>query len=523
MKPRRAGVMIPLFSLASSRSWGIGEYLDLPVFTAWLQTTGHSFVQILPITELPESETSPYSALTAMAIDPIFIALPAVEEFAVLGGEQHLPPEDRDALAHVRSSAKVLHREVRTIKSKWLRRSYEQFARTHLNADTPRGRAFASFANAHAAWLDDYALFRALREQHAQAPWWDWPESLSRRDATALRQAQASHADEVTFRKYLQWIAADQWNAARRAASPVRIFGDVPFMISADSPDVWGRQDEFRFDATVGVPPDAFSETGQDWGLPPWRWEVMAENDFEWMKMRAERTAELFDGFRLDHLVGLYRTYMRPRDTTVAPFFAPADEPQQLALGERLVSLYANTGAEVIAEDLGVVPDFVRDSLRRLGVPGFKVMRWERKWAEEGKPYIDPSDYHPVSVATTGTHDTEPLVTWWQSLDADERAQVLAIPSVQRLVKTSSTELDAMIAALLQSTSYLTILPLQDLFGWPDRINTPAQVSEENWSWMLPWRVDRLATLDESRSRAAQIAEWIDGARREREAAEQSS
>lgn len=505
--------MIPLFSLASSASWGIGEYRDLARFAAWLRAAGQAFVQILPITELPEAETSPYSALTAMAIDPIYIALPALEDFAALGGEAQLSPDDRETLARVRTSRRVAYAGVRALKYKWLRRAYEHFARTELANNTSRARDFARFARDHTAWLDEYALFRALRGRYAQRPWWDWPAPVAQRDAAALAHAAEELKDEITYRKYLQWVAEEQWDAARRDAAPLEIFGDVPFMISSDSPDVWTRQNEFRFDATVGVPPDAFSESGQDWGLPPWRWEVMAANDFAWMRTRAERTAELFDGFRLDHLVGLYRTYMRPQAEDIEPSFAPASEAEQLALGERLVSLYTSTGAEVIAEDLGTVPDFVRASLARLAVPGFKVMRWERQWTEPDQPYIDPADYHPVSVATTGTHDTEPLVTWWEAQDEDERAEALAVPAVQRHL-TSSSELDALLRGLLDAASYLAILPLQDVFHWPDRINTPAQVSDENWSWLLRWPVDKLMEIPEARKRAADLAAWTRDAKR---------
>ena len=514
MHRRRAGVMIPLFSLASTRSWGIGEYHDLPTFAAWLQAAGQSFVQILPITELPEGDTSPYSALTAMALDPIFIAVPEVEDFAAVGGESSLSATDRDLLERVRASRKVLHRDVRALKSRALRRAFEHFASAELESGSDRAKKFARFEEEHSAWLDDYALFRALREHHAQLPWWEWPKPIAQRDAAAVADAGRAHHDEIVYRKYLQWIAAEQWSAARRNARDTAIFGDVPFMISSDSPDVWTRQREFRFDASVGVPPDAFSESGQDWGLPPWRWEVMAENDFAWMRTRAARTAELFDGFRLDHLVGLYRTYIRPHDGKVEPFFAPSEEPEQLALGERLVSLYTDTGAEVIAEDLGTVPDVVRASLQQLEVPGFKVMRWERRWNEPGEPYIDPAEYHRVSVATTGTHDTEPLIVWWQSLDAAERHEVLAMPSVRRHVAASANELDAVLRGLLEAASYVTIVPMQDLFGWPDRINTPAQVSEDNWNWMLPWRVDELLSNPEPRDRASAIAAWTRDSRR---------
>jgi 4-alpha-glucanotransferase len=506
--------MVPLFSLLSKQSWGIGEYRDLATFCGWLRTTGHSFVQILPITELPESETSPYSALTAMALDPIFIALPALEDFAAIGGEAQLPVADREVLERLRASSRVAHRDVRSLKNKWLRRAHEHFTRHEVGTASRRGRNFLAFADAHAAWLDDYALFRAIRHEHAQLPWWKWPQPLAVRDPAATRRARLHLAGEIAFREYLQWIAAEQWAAVRREAAPVQIFGDVPFMISSDSPDVWTRQTEFQLDATIGVPPDAFSDTGQDWGLPPWRWDVMARRDFDWMKMRAQRTAEMFDGFRLDHLVGLYRAYIRPLDEARAPFFAPEDEPTQLALGERLVSLYADTGAEVIAEDLGTVPDYVRASIAQLGIPGFKVMRWERDWEEDEQLYIDPADYPPISVATTGTHDTEPLVTWWRSLDESEQKQVLCIASVARYLSSGAAPLDAIRRVVLDSPSYLTILPIQDVFGWEDRINTPAQVGEENWTWRLPWPVESLSTLSEPRTRAPQIAEWVRAARR---------
>ena len=511
---RRAGVMIPLFSLASNSSWGIGEYRDLAVFAQWVRAAGQSFVQILPITELPANETSPYSALTAMALDPVFIALPDVEDFDAIGGERVLPADDRETLDRIRAEKQVAHRAVRDLKAKWMRRAFERFAATELAGDSTRARQFAQFNREHEAWLDEYALFRALRQAEAQRAWWQWPAPLAKRDTQALEQARNEHRDEISFWKYQQWIAAEQWAAARRAAAPIEVFGDVPFMISADSPDVWTRQDEFRFDGTVGVPPDAFSETGQDWGLPPWRWDVMAATDFAWMRTRAERTAELFDGFRLDHLVGLYRTYIRTKEEGKEPFFAPADEAQQLALGTALVSLYLKTGAEVIAEDLGTVPDFVRKSLAELQVPGFKVMRWEKQWKDPATPYIDPTDYPEISVATTGTHDTEPLITWWESLDEQERAETLAMPSVERHLADSSSELDAIVRALLDSASYLTIVPMQDFFGWADRINTPASVSEENWSWLLPWRVDRLLETPEARDRAAQVALWTRAAAR---------
>lgn len=521
MSPRHSGIMVPLFSLRSSASWGIGEFADLPLFAEWARAARQALVQILPITEVPIAETSPYSALTAMALDPIYIRLALVDEFVALGGESALSSTEREELEGVRAAPRVGYAAIRGLKDRALRRAYDRFRENAAHAREPETRPdrqdrFEAFARESAAWLDEYALFQALRSRHQLLPWWDWPHPLKDREDAALREAREQLAHEIGFRKYVQWIASEQWTAARRAAAPTLIFGDVPFMISADSPDVWTRQAEFRFDATVGVPPDAFSKTGQDWGLPPWRWEVMAGNDFEWMRQRARRTADLFDGFRLDHLIGLYRTYVRPTDKSIEHFFAPADQPTQLRLGETLVAIYRDTGAAIIAEDLGIVPEFVRESLRGMRVPGFSVMRWERQWAEPGKPYIDPAEYAELSVATTGTHDTEPLVCWWESLSVDEQRGILELPSVRRHLPEGARPLDAIVAALLHARSQLAILPIQDVFGWPVRINTPAVIQAENWSWMLPWPVDRLGEIPEARERAAALARWTTEAGRAR-------
>jgi 4-alpha-glucanotransferase len=502
----------------SSRSWGVGEFLDLPPFAKWARA-GQSFVQVLPILEIPDHETSPYSALTAMALDPIFIALPEVEDFSALGGISALTPEDREALTSVQSATRVQHRAVRGLKRRWLRRAYERFVQDEAGPQAPRFQRFNAFAEREAWWLDDYALFRALRGVNEQRAWWQWAERLAGREAEALARAREELSVEIGYRKYLQWLAEEQWARARAEAAPVQVFGDVPFMISADSPDVWMDQEEFRFDATVGVPPDAFSETGQDWGLPPWRWDVMSQNDFAWMRRRARRTAALFDGFRLDHLVGLYRTFIRPIDSATRPFFAPADEQQQRELGDQLVRLYQDCGSAVIAEDLGTVPDFVRASLRDLGVPGFKVFRWERYWQQRNQPFVDPADYDEISVATTGTHDTEALATWWETMPADDRLRIVRLPSVKRWLDASGAgetppaaftpEIrDALVRALLGSGSRFTIFPFQDFFGWSDRINTPATVDDENWSWRVPWCVDELERLDEPRERALVLAAW---------------
>jgi len=296
-------------------------------------------------------------------------------------------------------------------------------------------------------------------------------------------------------------------------------------MVALDSADVWARQDEFRLDTSVGVPPDAFSADGQDWKLPAYNWDVIARRDFEWLRHRARRNADLFGGYRVDHLVGYYRTYFRPLDGG-PPQFSPPDEPSQIAQGERVLAVYREAGAEIIAEDLGTVPDFVRESLARLEVPGCKVMRWERAWHAPGQPFIDPAEYPARAMATSGTHDTEPLTVWWRQAPREERAAVLAIPSVARDLTAAETGAaleapglpnsvqDAVLRALIASTAGLVILPFQDLFGLSARINQPAVVDDLNWTWRMPWLGDALPRQPEAIAVARQLRAWIAESRR---------
>ena len=200
--------------------------------------------------------------------------------------------------------------------------------------------------------------------------------------------------------------------------------------------------------------------------------------------------------------------------------FTPPDQPAQTRLGERVLQVLREPGAEIIAEDLGVVPNFVRESLARLSVPGCKVLRWERDHHAEGQPFRDPVDYPSVAVATSGTHDTEPMVTWWERAPAGEKEAVLAIPLVRarltdegcaRALAASdlSGELrDALIEALYASRANLLILPMQDVFGWRDRINEPGTVGALNWTWRLPWPSDVLSAEPEAVTAAARLSAW---------------
>jgi 4-alpha-glucanotransferase len=510
---RRAGVLIPLFSCTGTTSWGIGDIGNLAAVTAWLAEAGQRTLQLLPINEMAPSEQSPYSAISAMAIDPLFISLTAVADFP---GEESLSADDRTLLARVRQSPAIDYERVRPLKRRALQAAFEVFVEDQWRRDTDRSRAFRELLAAQAWWIDDYALFRAIHAREDERPWTEWPERLQRRDPAVLADARRELSTDVLFYQYLQWLAHTQWRRAREQTPGVALLGDLPFMVDRDSADVWARQDQFRLDASVGAPPDAFSATGQDWGMPVYRWDVVADDDFRWLRERARRNAELYDGFRIDHLVGFYRTYGRPRDGGEA-FFTPAEEPDQLALGERVLAVFREPGTMVVAEDLGTVPDFIRASLVRLGVPGFRVFRWEREWHTKDQPFRDPPEYPAASVATSGTHDTETMAEWWESLTNEERRQVADLPVVRRLT-ADPTELmngsytpavrDVLLEALFSAGSDLTLLPVQDVFGWRDRINEPGTVADSNWTFRLPWLVDHLHEVPEARERQARLRAW---------------
>ncbi len=510
---------MPLFSIPSTRSWGIGEIGDIAPMARWLETAGLRVLQLLPINEMPPSETSPYSALSAMAIDPQFVTLEDVEDFHEVGGEEGLERELREDLQRVRRSPVIDYEGVRALKNTVLRRCFAHFREREWATGTRRAAALKAYVSDQAWWLHDYSLYRALKAHHGERPWNSWPTELRSRNDAALASARATLADDILYRQYVQWLAGDQWGTARERAGDVALFGDLPFMVSGDSADVWARQDEFRLDASVGVPPDAFSETGQDWGLPVYRWDVLAARDYDWLRNRARRNADIHDGYRVDHLVGFYRTYFRPHDGG-EPQFVPSVQADQVAQGEAVLGVFREPGAEIIAEDLGLVPGFVRESLARLNVPGYKVFRWERLWDVDGHPFKDPPTYQAASVATSGTHDTEPMAIWWESAPRDEKEAVLAIPSIRRRLAEEDLRAalesgafphavrEAMLESLYASGSNLLILPIQDAFGWRHRINQPATVRNDNWTWRLPWPSDRLVTQPAAMAVSRQLAEW---------------
>ncbi len=497
--------------MPSLSSWGIGEIPDLALMARWLQLAGCDQLMLLPVGTMAggEEQASPYSACSAMAIDPIYVSLSAMEDFARAGGVEQWPLEARQSLLGAKQSKSVRFAVVRRLKHGALWAAFEHFLSGEWNNLTLRAGAFAAFMSRERWWLDDYALFQACAAEWPERKWQDWPPAIARREPAALAEARRHFVRRILFEQYVQWIADTQWQDARQSAKAlgVSLFGDLPFVVNAQSADVWARQDEFLPDVSVGVPPDAFSDTGQDWGLPMYRWDAVHQSDFAWLRQRARRMASLYEGFRVDHLVGFYRTYGTA--PTGERFFLPPDEPTQAWQGDRAMRAFIESGVDVVAEDLGTVPDFVRASITELGVGGYKVLRWERHWHLPGRPFVSPSQYPARSVATTGTHDTQTLAVWWEEAALEDRhalAEVLhraGIAALDPSAPWSDGLRDAILCLMATAASDHLFFPIQDVFGWRDRINTPATVGDHNWTWRLPWAVDEWADRPDTVERAS--------------------
>ena len=503
---------MPLFSIRDG-GWGLGEIPDLPAFASWARSAGFSILQLLPVGEVCGGETSPYAASSAFAIDPIYLGLDACEDFRLAGGRQALSRADRAELEAVSAAPSVLWHRVRALKTRAAEKAFARFLRDEWGSDSERARELARFQERNASWLPDDALFSVLHDRF-QKGWLDWPAALRDRDPRALEAARAEHREAILGKAWLQWQLDLQWHEARAQARAqgVELMGDLPFVVSTDSADVWSHRELFKPEMRVGTPPDAFSADGQDWGLPLYDWEALEERNFGWMKSRAARLGHLYDAYRVDHVIGLYRTYYRkPGEREGA--FLPVEEADQIRLGETVLGILAEAG-EVVAEDLGMVPPFLRPSLTELGIPGYKVLRWEKDDApqsEEGPPviYRDPAAWEELSVATSGTHDVETNAEWYDALSEEERAALAVVPGLELLSdheRFDDAVRDALLKVIYAAPSEIVSVPFQDALGTRERINLPGTVQETNWTYRMPMSVAALREDHTTSQRLARLS-----------------
>jgi glycogen operon protein len=487
---RRAGLLMPLFSIRAGGRWGIGEIGDIPRLARWAEKAGFSVLQLLPVNEVNGLDVSPYAARSAFALDPVYLSLDACEDFRAAGGREALAPALRAELDQLADAKVIDWARVRALKHEAAAVAFRHFLDEEVKRRSERAGELSAFIRESRHWLDDHALFAVLHEQHNRS-WLEWPAGARDRDPDTIHRVRQEHGDLLLEKAWLQWQLDRQWHRARQEASDagVELMGDLPFTVGADSADVWANPTLFRTDLSVGTPPDEGSPEGQSWGLPAYDWGAMQRSDFAWLRGRAKRAGELFSLYRIDHVVGFYRTYFRSLDGLTAGF-TPAEEGAQIRLGETVLRLLRRWG-EVVAEDLGAIPPFLRPSLERSNVPGYRVLRWEK----EGEAYRDPAAWPALSVATNATHDTDTTADWYDHLPREEREKLLALPALKGLDPAQGFDdrtRDALLRALYASGSRLVIVTLSDALGTRDRINVPGTVDAGNWSYRMSPDVDAL-------------------------------
>lgn len=509
---RLSGVVLPLFSIRSRGDWGIGQITDLPRCAAWCRDAGQRLLQVLPPYELAGGETSPYGARTAFGLDPIYVDLDAVPDLDPATIDEALGPEGKARRAELRASHAVRYDDVRVLKGKILGVAFQRFFEREWIRNTPRAEELRRFAGAEASWLEDLALYVALRDAHEGHGWSTWSAPERDRDPQALASLRAAHARRILEVKYGQWLALSQWDQARgkMKALGVELMGDLPFVVGHESADVWARSGQFLGGVSLGAPPDAFAPEGQDWGLPPYDFGAMARDDLAWLRARTRHAARLYDRFRLDHVVGYYRMWIRRPGQPGT--FDPGPEHEQHGRGEWVLRaiLEAAGASQVIGEDLGVIPDFVRASLSHLGIPGYRVLPWERDHEHRLR---DPRQFPEVSLATWSTHDTAPITQWWHDFQDYERRDFARAAGFDEGASVEARD-EALLRFLFQSSSSLTLVLAQELLGARDRINTPGTVGPANWTYRLPQTLEDLVAAPAVRVRMARVKALVEGAGR---------
>ena len=492
---RRLGVILPLSSARTNTSQGIGDFGDLQRLVDWCQCIGATTLQLLPLNDAGNG-TSPYSALSAMALDPAYISLELVGPLV----------DDADWLARVRLLARVLEQTkrvqyaaVRFAKEELLR---EAFGRCW--SDLRGSEAYERFA-ASCPWLDGYAAFRVLKERNGWASWEEWSGGRPAGDWIAELRSEAPAA--VDFHCFQQWLAREQLMAARTYAQErgVLLKGDIPILVGRDSADVWKRPELFHLDATAGAPPDMYAADGQNWGFPTYDWAAHEAEGFAWWRQRLQLLQDYYDLYRIDHVVGFFRIWTIPlgEKTGRNGRFVPEDEGRWGEHGSRLLQMMlSNCDLLPLAEDLGTIPDVCRRLLREMGIPGLKVARWEKRYHGDGS-IIQPRDYPWLSVATSSTHDSETLAGWWQAFP-DERAQLHRELGLGDHAPDELTpELgERLLRELAGARSAFALLPVWDILAPsrryldPDpvanRVNVPGICDDTNWTYRLPFPMERL-------------------------------
>ena len=486
---RASGILLHPSSLPSRG--GVGDFGPAAYeFLDFLFAARQSLWQILPLGPLGYGN-SPYSSISAFAGNPLLISLERLVDAGWI---------DRGRISVLtESSGPIDYDHARAVKFPLLREA----ARSFLAGANGNARSrYERFCADHAWWLDDYAFFVNLRDHFNQQLWNQWPEGLCRREPSAMEEARREFADEIAVAKAIQFAFWEQWRALHQAARQrgIRIIGDVAIFISFDSADVWTYPELFKLndrldpEVVAGVPPDAFSATGQRWGNPVYRWEVLKQRGYDWWVRRMRWALETCDLVRLDHFRGFESYWEIPASEPTAVNGRWVQGPNHHffeVLGQAL------GGFPFIAEDLGMITQEVHELRKRLNIPGMKVLQFG--FGNPGAHIYLPHRCEPNSVMYTGTHDNDTTLGWYNCIRGDERRYAESYVGDDPMGKHW-----AFIRAAMTSPSRISVVPLQDVLGLASdcRMNVPS-VSGGNWIWrylpgaLAPEFAQKLATLSE--------------------------
>lgn len=468
--PRESGILLHPTSLPGPH--GIGDFGDGAFrFVDWLDEAGQRLWQIMPLGPTGYGD-SPYSSPSAFAGNPLLISLNWLE------GDGLLVADDL-AGAPAFPDDRVEFGEVVEFKHRMLRLAHDRFLG---DAGEAQRKAFDRFRADESWWLDDYALFMAVKRANEMTGWHEWDEPIRLRNETAVAAATQQLAGELAYIRFVQFQFQRQWLELRAYANArgIRIVGDIPIFVAEDSADVWANQEQFKVDArgrateVAGVPPDPFSATGQIWGNPIYDWRTMRKDGYRWWRQRIGRTIRLVDIVRIDHFRAFAAAWVVPAGAETAA----TGHWERTPGGDVFAAIRREFGdVPVIIEDLGVItPDVI--TLREiLGYPGMNVLQFA--FEEDPTNVYLPHNYRRQSVVYTATHDNQTTVGWFAGKSNAERQ------SIQRYLGRDGSDIAwDLIRVALASVADTVILSMQDVLRLGDeaRMNVPGQPLG-NWSW----------------------------------------
>ena len=484
MKKRASGILLHITSLPSS--YGIGDLGPSAYhFADILEQAGQHYWQILPLNPIDEGNGySPYSSLSAFAGNPLLISPD------ILYKDGYVTADDLQNKYYFRDSI-VDYILVKAFKDYLFDIAFKNFKQ---NLTPNKKLSYERFCNESSYWLDDYALFVAIKQQFEGKSWKEWPDNLRKREPHAMDIARLELQESIDREKFLQFIFFEQWFALKRYCQlkNIAFIGDMPFYVSYDSSDVWSFSHYFKLDhqghpTTVsGVPPDYFSKTGQLWGTPIFKWDLLKENDYDWWIHRVSHSLLMFDMIRLDHFRAFSAYWEVPAHHTTAIDGAWAKGP-----GKAFFTKLQNKFPElpIIAEDLGTIDDDVRDLISTFEMPGMKVLLFAFGPEMANNPYILHNHVHNC-VVYTGTHDNNTVKGWYINEANDEdRIQIAAY--LQKEINEYNVH-EAFLTMAFMSVANLVIFPIQDALGLgqESRMNVPS-VAQGNWIWrVLPDQIN---------------------------------